>query len=107
MFRFDPRPVFTATVTVNTPGRTDPEDFKARFLALPIDEFNAHDLTTEAGARAFLEKVIQGIDEIEDMDKRKIPDSPELRAALINAAHVRGPMIAAYIKDAAGAARGN
>lgn len=108
MFRLDPSPHFWTPVTVRTPGEDAAIDtFRARFRALPIDEFNAFDLATEAGTASFLMAALVDTDQIEDLDGTPYRFSPEFAATLINIAHVRAGLVAAYLNAWRDAVSGN
>jgi hypothetical protein len=106
MFDIDLKPVFTTTVKIIAPGGQE-QSFEGTFEALDIDAFESFDLATGAGARAFLERVLLKVNDIIDGQGNPVPDSPELRAKLINKSWVRGPAVKAYILGQRGGQAGN
>lgn len=108
MFRLDPTPDFWTTVKVRQPGEDAATDtFRARFRALPIDEFNSFDLAAEEGTRNFLLTALIDVDQIEDMDGKPYRFSLEFAATLVNVAHVRAGLVAAYLTAYRDAVAGN
>lgn len=108
MYRLDPTPEFWATVKVRAPGENGATDsFRARFRALTIDEFNGCDLSTEEGTRGFLTQTLVDIDEVEAKDGRPLRFDEAVAARLINIAHVRAGLVAAYLGAFRDALSGN
>lgn len=108
MYRLDPSPRFWTPVTVRTPGDdATTSTFRARFRALPIDEFNGFDLAVEEGTRNFLLAALIDVDDVEDPDGKPYRFSPEFAATLINIAHVRAGLVAAYLTAYRDAVSGN
>jgi hypothetical protein len=107
MFNIDLQPQFTVTVRANPPGECEQQSFKAVFEALGIDEFTSFDLSTAAGAKAFLDRAWVGVSEVVDANNDPVPDSPELRARITDLAWARTPLITAYVEGLAEGQAGN
>jgi hypothetical protein len=108
MYRLDPSPHFWTTVKVRAPGENaKTETFRAKFRALPIDDFNRHDLSGEEGTRGFLVAALVDIDEIEAPDGSLYRFNDEFASSLINIAHVRAGLVAAYLAAFRDALSGN
>jgi len=107
MFKLNTHPTFEATVKVRVPGADEDQDFTGRFVALPIDEFNAFDMNTDEGTRTFLERAFFGASEIVDDTGAELPFDDGLKAALIGTMHTRMALVRAYVAAVEKAARGN
>ena len=101
MFKFDTRPTFTADVDVKLPDGST-EDFKATFIALPIDTFNSFDIGTPEGAEAFLVEAFKDADDIVGEAETPVRFTDGLKADLINSLPVRKALIRAYLEKLAG-----
>lgn len=98
MYRLDPTPEFWAGVKVRRPGESaEIETFRAKFVALEIDRFNELDLASEEGAREFLGEALRDIDEVEAMDGSPLRLTEAVRHKMVNSAHIRSALIAAYV----------
>lgn len=113
MFTFDPRPTFTAPVTVHAPGAAGPQTFTAHFQALPDAETDVlqgaqvpADRIPESN-RLWLAKILIGWEGITDDSGDLYLFSAENRDALLGSAWLRGPVTIAYLTGISGAARKN
>tara|TARA_R110002020_G_scaffold10801_24_gene41113 strand:+ start:91 stop:414 length:324 start_codon:yes stop_codon:yes gene_type:complete len=107
MFNIDLQPVFSVTVTANPPGPAEAQSFLATFEALGIAEFSSFDLGTPAGAKAFLDRAWLAVDDVVNDAGEPMPDSPALRARMIDLAWVRTPLVSAYLNGLAESQAGN
>lgn len=109
MLKIDDNPTFTREVTVHIPkGRgSEKQTFFATFVAIDDDEAGKFDLSTNADSKAFLRKVVVGLDEIEDAEGKAMPFSHELLEKLMNKPWSMGPLADAYLRGVRQAAEGN
>lgn len=105
----DMRPTFTRQVKVEIPrGRDKIEaDFLATFEAIDNSELESFDLATPDGTKAFLNRVIVGLDDVLDGDGNAVPYSETLRDRLLDKPWSRSKLVAAYARGVVGAAEGN
>jgi hypothetical protein len=109
MFNIDENPVFTHDVIVRVPvdGGYRNEVIKATYEVIPTDEAARFDLSTEAGARAFLRRVVKKLDELVDRNRNAVPYNDEVRERVLSLPHARQALAAAYFKALEGAKLGN
>jgi hypothetical protein len=108
LYRIETNPEFWAPVRVVRPGEpSEPETFRAKFKALTADEFDAQDLATPDGTRAFLDEVLVDADEIESGDGSLLALTSAVRGKLLSIPHVRIALVRAYMAAFGEAAQGN
>ncbi|WP_163266449.1 hypothetical protein [Chelativorans alearense] len=108
MYRLDPAPEFWTPVNVRSPGEGgETETFRAKFRALTVDAFNAHDLSTPEGTKVLLDEVLKDIDEVEAKDGSPLRYTKAVHDHLCNVPHVRTALIAAYHRAFSEALAGN
>lgn len=105
-YRLNTRPLFWAPVVVKL-GEEEPQTFRAQFEALEAEEMEAFDLSTPAGTKAFVERVLKDVDQVEDDFENAIPFDQGLRRDLVAAPHLRIALVRAYQNAFASAAQGN
>lgn len=95
MFAFKTHPSFRTRVEVALPDGTK-EDFTARFICLPIDEYEGFDLSSPEGAGDFVRRVLDDASEITDPDGTPLGFDDSLKERMVNVSYVRLALIAAY-----------
>jgi hypothetical protein len=79
-FKLITNPEFTHSVTIFVPadGGHEEQTLQARYRYVPTD-----DLPTMSG-RAYVEAVLVSLDDVADEKGKPLPDSPELREAMLS-----------------------
>lgn len=105
MLKIDTKPVFDATVRVNTAAIQG--DFRATFEALPSDELQALDDGSDGAWKKLLARVVVATEPVHIGGQPVEGHTPEGLAALIRWPGVGAAMCAAYYKGLWEAAAGN
>lgn len=107
MFILSANPKFTHDVKVMTPvdGGHKQEEFKATFAVIDVDDMG--DVASLEGQKAFLRRVVVGLEGIVDEAKKEVPYSDEFRDRLIGIAYIRAALIQTYMAAVTKSAVGN
>lgn len=110
MFKVVQNRTFTTKVSVMVPvdGGHDLQTFDCKFLVVPADEAEKHDLRTGEGTKEVLKLAVVGFgDDLIGEDEKPLPFSDKLRDALINDYPTRQGLIGAYLAAVTKARSGN
>lgn len=97
MFVLTDQPRFTHDVEVPTPvdGGFKTETFKATFNVIDVDDMT--DVLSLDGQKALLQRVVVGLEDILDGNKKPVPYSDEFRDRLIGIPFIRKALINTYM----------
>ncbi len=109
MLNIDLHPTFTRIATFRVPSGAGFVEQTAgvTFAALTIDEFTAFDLGVPAELRKFLERVVQGMDDLVDSAGDPVTYTADLRDRIISQDWGRQGLVRAYVEGRSRAGEGN
>lgn len=107
MFILTEEPRFTHDVKVMTPidGGHREDIFKATYRVIDVEEIG--DTAGLAGQQALLRRVVVGIDDVVDANKKAVPYSDEFRDRLIAIPYIRAGLLQTYLAAITRSAVGN
>lgn len=106
MLDIDRKPTFWAPVKVRLPGE-EPQDFRAKWRVMPLQNYKEFDLRSPDGTRDFLAAALEDTDEIAGADGKALAFTPELFDRLADDPVIRGQLVKSYMDNVEQAARGN
>jgi len=106
MFKLDQNPTFWNKVEWQLPGEP-PEDFKAKFKVVPLDQLEGDEFTTGEGNAKLLKDIILDVDDIVNASGKPAKFSDDLIDQLLNVPYLRNALLRSYINGVSGAQRGN
>ncbi len=109
MFKVTEKRTFTHPVTVMTPadGGHAEETFKCTFNYLDVDQVEGFDLNTKEGTTAFLQAIVNRLDDLVNDHGNPMTYNDALRDQVIKLGSVRSALIAAYLEAVSKAKTGN
>lgn len=98
MFVLTDQPRFTHDVEVNTPvdGGFKKETFKATYAVIDVEEIG--DTHSLEGQKSLLQRVVVGLEDILDGNKKPVPYSDEFRDRLIGIPFIRKALLNTYLE---------
>ncbi|WP_288457742.1 hypothetical protein [uncultured Sphingomonas sp.] len=109
MFTVTDNYTFTRPVKVLVPanGGHDPQEFKATFRVIPVDQQDGYDLGDSQGSSDFLCAIIVELSDLVDGAGQALPYSDALRDRLLRFQFIRVALTTAYFDAIKKAVAGN
>lgn len=109
MFKIDDNPTFTHTVKAMVPidGGHEEQSFKVTYGLIPPEEFAALNLNSREDSDAFLNRIVQRLDDIVGADDKPLPYSNKVRDAVLRRPWARSAIVRGYFEAVGKAASGN
>lgn len=103
----DPRFTHTVEAMAPTDGGFTKQSFKVTFRLVEGEEFETFDLNTREGSTDFLKRIIVGMDELIDADRKAVPYSDAVRDQVIRLPWARKAIVRTYFTAVNKEAEGN